>query len=112
VETTSVCTPPGASLECSGTVSADVNAVIATVKKNLPPLVALVQAKGQLAVDAANEVVATGKVVAAHVTTIGGKAVACAGSAVTADASAAASLNVTVNASTNVSNSCGGRSAS
>jgi hypothetical protein len=112
VETTSVCTPPGASLECSGTVSADVSAVIATVKKNLPPLVALVQAKGQLAVDAANEVVTTGKVVAANVTTIGGKAVACAGSAVTADASAAASLNVSVNASTNVSNSCGGRSAS
>jgi hypothetical protein len=112
VETTSSCTPPGASLECTGTVSSDVTAVIATVKKNLPPLVALVQAKGQLAVDAANEVVATGKVVADNVTTIGGKAVACAGDAVTADATAATSLNVSVNASTSVSNSCGGASKS
>jgi hypothetical protein len=112
VETTSVCTPPGASLECTGTVSADVTAIIATVKKNLPPLIALVEAKGQLAVDAANEVITTGKVVAGNVTKIGGKAVACAGDAVTADSSAAASLNVSVNASTNVSNSCGGRSGS
>lgn len=112
VETTSVCTPPGASLECTGQVSADVDAVVATVKKNLPPLVALVKAKGKLAVDAANEVVTTGKVVASNVTRIGGKAVACAGDAVTADASAAASLNVSVNASTTVSGACGGSSQS
>jgi hypothetical protein len=112
VETTSVCTPPGASLECSGTVSADVTAVITTVKKNLPPLVALVRAKGQLALDAANEVVTTGKVVASNVTSIGGQAVVCAGDAVTADATAAQSLNVSVNASTSVNAACGGSTSS
>jgi hypothetical protein len=110
VETTSSCEPAGVSLECNGTVTADVNAVVATVKKNLPPLVALVQVKGQLALDAANEVVTTGKVVADNVTTLSGKAVACAGTAVSADASAASSLNVSVNASASVSGSVGGPS--
>ena len=110
VETTSSCEPAGVSLECNGSVTADVDAVVATVKKNLPPIIALVQAKGQLALDAANEVATTGKVVANNVTTLSGKAVACATSAVSADASAAASLNVSVNASTSVSGSVGGPS--
>ncbi|HLK40106.1 MAG TPA: hypothetical protein VKU41_25295 [Polyangiaceae bacterium] len=110
VEVTSQCTPPGASLECTGSanVSADVQAVIDTVKKNLPPIVELVKAKGQLALDAANQVVTTGNIVAHDATNLGGKAVACAGAAVSADASAAASLNVSVNASASVSSSCGG----
>ncbi|MGH7436030.1 MAG: hypothetical protein ACRENE_10190 [Polyangiaceae bacterium] len=110
VETTSSCEPAGVSLECNGTVAADVDTVVATVKKNLPPLITLVQAKGQLAADAASQVVTTGKVVADSVTTLSGKAVACAGSAVTADANAAASLNVSVNASASVSGSAGGPS--
>jgi hypothetical protein len=110
VETTSTCEPAGVTLECNGSVTADVNTVVATVKTNLPPLVALVQAKGQLALDAANEVATTGKVVANNVTSLSGKAVACATSAVTADASAASSLNVSVNASASVSGSVGGPS--
>lgn len=110
VEATSSCEPAGVNLECNGTVTADVDAVVATVKKNLPPLVALIQVKGQLALDAANEVVTTGKVVADNVTSLSGKAVACAGSAVSANASAAASLNVSVSASASVSGSLGGPS--
>jgi hypothetical protein len=108
VEAKATCTPPGASLECNGTVSTDLQAVVDTVKKNMPSIVLLVQTQGQLVLDAANRVITTGKVVADQVTTLGGQAVACAGKAVQADADASASLNVSIQASANVSGSCGG----
>jgi hypothetical protein len=112
VECKAKCTPPGASLECNGTVSADVQAVIDTVKKNMPAIILLVQTQGKLVLDAANQVVTTGKVVADQVTSLGGKAIACAGKAVQVDADASASLNVSVMASASVSGSCGGPSGS
>jgi hypothetical protein len=108
VEVTSKCTPPGASLECSAEVSADVQAVIDTVQKNMPAIVLLVNAQGALALDACNNVVTTGKVVVKNLTSLGGKAFACAGAAADADVSASASVNVTVTASSQVSGSCGG----
>jgi hypothetical protein len=108
VEAKAKCTPPGASLECNGTVSADVQAVVDTVKKNMPAIILLVQTQGRLVLDAANQVVTTGKVVADQVTSLGGKAIACAGKAVQVDADASASLNVSVQASASVSGSCGG----
>jgi hypothetical protein len=108
VEAKATCTPPGASLECTGTVSADLQAVVDTVKKNMPAIILLVQTQGKLVLDAANQVVTTGKVVADQVTSLGGKAIACAGKAVQADADASASLNVSVQASASVSGSCGG----
>ncbi len=110
VETTSTCTPPGVSLDCSATVSAEVQTVVDTVKKNLPAIVLFAQSQSKLVLDAANQVVTTGKVVADDVTSLGGKAIACAGAAVTADANAAASVNVSVTASASVSGSCGGPS--
>ena len=64
VEAKAQCTPPGASLECNGTVSADLQAVVDTVKKNMPSIILLVQTQGKLVLDAANQVVTTGKVVA------------------------------------------------
>ena len=108
VEAQAKCTPPGVSLECEGTVSADLQAVIDTVKKNLPAIILLVQTQGKLVQDAASQVVATGQVVANEVASIGGKDVACAAKAVQADATASASLNVSVTASANVSESCNG----
>jgi hypothetical protein len=108
VEVLSTCKPPGASLECTGTVSADVMIVAATVRKNLPPIVLLVKSQGRLFVDAANEVVANGKIVAQNVTRLGGKGLACATTAASADAASATSMNASVNASTSVSSACGG----
>ena len=108
VEAKAKCTPPGASLECQGTVSADVQAVADTVKKNLPSIILLVQTQGKLVEDAASQVVTTGKVVANEITSLGGKALACGGRAVSEDATASASLNVSVTASASVSGSCGG----
>ena len=78
------------------------------MKKNLPAIILLVQTQGKLVLDAANQVVTTGKVVADEVTSLGGKAISCAGKAVQADADASASLNVSVQASASVSGSCGG----
>jgi hypothetical protein len=108
VEAKAKCTPPGASLECTGTVSADLQLVVDTVKKNMPAIVLLAQTQGKLVLDAANQVVTTGKVVADQVGTLSGKSIACARKAVTADADASASLDVSVQASANVSGSCGG----
>lgn len=108
VEVTSTCTPPGASLECNAGVSADVQALIDTVKKNLPAIILLVKARGQLVLDAASQVGTTGKVVVDNVTSLGGKSLACAGAAVESDVTASASLNVSVQASAKVSGACGG----
>jgi hypothetical protein len=108
VEAKAKCTPPGASLECNGTVSADLQAVVDTVKKNLPNIILLVQTQGKLVLDAANQVVTTANVVGNELTTLSGQALACAGKAVKADTGAAASLNVSVQASASVSTSCGG----
>jgi hypothetical protein len=108
VEAKAVCTQPGVSLECSGTISTDLQAVIDTVKKNLPAIVLLVQTQSKFVLDAANQVATTGQVVANEVTSLGGKAISCAGKAVSADADATASLNVSVQASAKVSGSCGG----
>jgi hypothetical protein len=111
VEAKSECTPPGVSLECSATVSAEVQAVIDTVKANLPKIVLFVQSQSKIVLDAANQVVTTGKIVADHVTTLGGKEIACAGAAVQADANASVSLNASFKASGDVSKSCHGPSA-
>jgi hypothetical protein len=108
VESTATCTPPGVSLECGAMVSADLQAVIDTVKKNLPSIILLVQTQGKLVLDAANQVVTTGTAVANDFASLSGKAVACAKTAVQADATASASLNVSVQASASVSGSCGG----
>jgi hypothetical protein len=97
-------------LECNANVSADVQAVIDTVKANLPSIVLLVQSQGKLVLDAATQVGNTADAVSKSVASLGGKAVACAAKAVSADVSAAASLKVSVNASASVSGSCGGPS--
>jgi len=112
VEAKTTCTPPGVSLDCNADVSADVQKVIATVKANLPRIVLFVQSQSKIVLAAANQVVATGKIVANDVTTLGGKAIACAGAAAQADANASASLQVSFMASGSVSGSCGGPSGS
>jgi hypothetical protein len=89
-------------------VSADLQAFVDTVKKNMPAIVLLAQTQGKLVLDAANQVVTTGKVVADQVTSLGGEAIACASTAVQADADASANLNVSFQASGNISGSCGG----
>jgi hypothetical protein len=107
VEAKTVCTPPGVALECGASVSSDVQAVINTVQKNLPPIILWAQTEEKIVVDAANQVVSTGKVVAENVTSLGGKAVACAATAATACGNASQSVNVSFMASVSVSQSCG-----
>ncbi len=104
----------GASFDASGAVvvSADLQTLIDTVRKNMPSLVLLVKTQSQLFLDATSEVETTGKVVVNNVSSLGGKDVACAGTAVTADVSASASMNVSVKASSKVSGSCGGPTSS
>ena len=110
VEAKSVCTKPSVTLECNANVSADVQAVIDTVKANLPSIVLLVQSQGKLVLDAATQVGNTADAVSKSAASLGGQAIACAAKAVQADVSAAASLKVSVNASASVSGSCGGPS--
>src|SRR5579863_4535984 len=50
---TAMCTPPTVALQCSGTASASVMAVVTTVQKNLPALVAAAQIQGPMLVKAA-----------------------------------------------------------
>jgi hypothetical protein len=109
-EATAMCTQPTATLECSATASADaqVKALITTVGKNLPAIVAAIQTQGPIAGKAALHVASTGSAVAQSVATLGGKAVACTAAAIKASADASVSVNVSVMASASVSGSCGG----
>jgi hypothetical protein len=110
VESQSTCTPAEAEIECSASanLSAEVTAVVNTIKTNLPALITLVETQGPIALDAANVVKDTGTTLVSNTSTLTGKGLACAGTAVTADATAAASLNVSVNACASVSRACGG----
>jgi hypothetical protein len=110
VESKSVCTKPSVSLECNANVSADVQAVVTTVKTNMPSIILIAQAQGNLILDAAKQVGTTANAVTNDFGTIGGKALACAISAGKADVTAAASVNVSVMASANVTGACGGTS--
>lgn len=109
-----------ASLDGSGTadafgavaVSANLQALIGTVKTHMPAIILLVSTQAKLFLDATSEVKTTGTVVVDNVTSQGGKALACATTAVSADVSASASMNVSVQASSNVSGSCGGPTSS
>jgi hypothetical protein len=98
----------GVTVTVDGSLPADLQACIATVGKNLPPIVLMVQSQGSLALDAASNVVTTGEAVLHDTAGLNGKAVACAGTAAAADTTAAASLNVSVNASASVSTACNG----
>lgn len=107
-EATASCTPPTAKLECSASATSDVQALVATVEKNLPALVQAVSTQGPIAVKAAGHVASTAVAVGQTLTSLSGKALACAGAAVQASASASVSINVSVMASASVSGSCGG----
>lgn len=109
-EVNASCTPPAASLECSASASADVTALVATVKKNLPAILAGFQTKGKLALDAALQVKTTGAALVSNATSLSGKALACATVGASASVKAAASVNVSVTASASVSGSASGSS--
>jgi hypothetical protein len=108
VETQSVCTKPSVSLECNANASADVQAVVTTVKANMPSIILLAQAQGNLILDAAKQVGTTANAVSNDFGTIGGKALACAISAGKADVTAATSASASVNASVSVTGACSG----
>jgi hypothetical protein len=93
-------------------VSANLQALIGTVKTHMPAIILLVNTQANLFLDAANEVKTTGTIVVDNVTSEGGKSLACASTAVSADVTASASMNVSVQASSNVSGSCGGPTSS
>jgi hypothetical protein len=97
-----MCTPPSVSLSCQGSASAQVTALVNTVSKNFPALIAAIQSQGQLAVQAAGNVVTAG-------TSLGADAVGCAGE-IAGAASASVSVSVSVKASASVSGSAGGPS--
>jgi hypothetical protein len=107
-EVQAMCTPPSANLECSASASSDVTALVATLKTNLPAILAGLQTQGKLALDAAAQVKATGVTVVQNVTSLGGKAFVCATAAADASVKATASVSVSFNASAMVSGSCGG----
>jgi hypothetical protein len=105
---TATCTPPSAHLECSASASANVQTLVTTLSKNLPPIISAVQTQGPLAAQATANLATTGAAVVGDIGSASGKALACAEAAVSAAASASVSINVTVMASASVSGSCGG----
>ncbi len=109
-EASASCTPPTASLECDTTATGDLQALVNTVKTNLPIIIQAIQTQGPIVLDASGKLVTAGGNVVAAVGTASGKALACATTAVSAAATAATSFHATVSVSVSVSASCGGPS--
>jgi hypothetical protein len=89
----------------------DLTALLGTVKRNLPTVLVLAQSRGQLALDAADEAVSTGRAIAGDTARLDGKALACAFVASQADVKASDSLRLAIKMSWDVSGSCGGPTA-
>jgi hypothetical protein len=103
-----MCTKPTATVECDGSASSDVQALITTLQNNLPTLVQVIQTQGPVAVSAGSNVVTTGGAFVQTIADVGGKALVCAGTALEAAVKAQTSLMVTVQVSVSVSASCNG----
>jgi hypothetical protein len=105
-----VCDPPHVELMADVTVSADVQLLVDTINANLPALIALADAQGEIILKAAETLSATGKGVLDASGDLDGKSIACATAAAKASFEAAATLEVSVGASTRVTEGCSSHS--
>jgi hypothetical protein len=101
-----LCSPPTVKLLADATVSADVAALVATIDKNLPPLIQVAEAQGRIAVDIVSNVTASGEAVLKESAKLDGKSIACATAAISGLSRSAATLNVSTQAGSNVVQDC------
>ena len=104
--THAVCTPPTVKLLADSTVSPDVARLVATIDKNLPPLIQVAEAQGHNAVDIVQDVASSGKAVLGNSGNLDGKSVACASTAANSLADTTATLTVVTQAGSQTTTDC------
>jgi len=102
-----VCDPPSAKLLADVSVSGDVAKLVATVDKNLPPLVETAEAQAHIAANIVQSVSASGQAVLSASGNLDGKSIACATAAGQSLAQSGASLTVATQAGGQVAHDCG-----
>jgi hypothetical protein len=100
------CSPPTVKLLADASAGADVVALVATVDKNLPPLIHVAEAQGRIAADIVGNVNASGQAVLHESANLDGKSIACATAAVSALSRTAGTLNVSTQAGSQVVQDC------
>jgi hypothetical protein len=101
-----VCDPPTVKLLADATAGADVVKLVATINKNLPPLIHSAEAQGRILVDEAQNVTASGKAVLDASGSLDFKSVACATAATESLTQTAGTLQVTTKAAADVNSDC------
>jgi hypothetical protein len=101
-----VCDPPTVKLLADVSAGADVAKLVATVEKNLPPLVQTAEAQAPIASSILQNVSASGDAVLKASGNLDGKSIACAGAAAQSLAQTGASLTVSTQAGGQVTQDC------
>ncbi len=101
-----VCSPPTVKLLADVTAGDDVAKLVATINKNLPPLIQSAEAQGTIIVDESQNLAASGKAVLEAAGNLDFKSVACATAATESLANTATTLQVSTQAAVNVTSDC------
>jgi len=105
VATTVKCDPDTVKLLTNVTASGDVAKLVATIDKNLPPLLQAAESQGRIAEDIVQDVLNSGNVVLNAAGSLDVHSAACATAAASSLTTSASSLSVSVQASANVGQS-------
>jgi hypothetical protein len=104
-----VCAPPTVKLLADASVSADVAKLVATINKNLPPLIHSAEAQGRIVADEVQNLGASGKLVLQASGNLDLKSVACATAAAESLAQTTATVQVSTQAGAAVTSDCSSR---
>ena len=101
-----VCDPPTVTLEADASVSDAVGKLVATVNKNLPPLLQTAEQEAHFAETLVTNVSTSGQAVLQASGDLNGKSLACAGAAASSLQSTGGTLNVATHAGATVTQHC------
>jgi hypothetical protein len=101
-----VCDPPTVKLLADATTGDDVVKLVATINKNLPPLIHSAEAQGRIVVDEVQNLSVSGKAVLNASGNLDFKSVSCATAAAESLTKAAGTLDVSTKAAANVTSDC------
>jgi hypothetical protein len=104
--TNAPCDPPTVKLMADASAGADVATLVATINRNLPPLIETAEAQGRIAVDVVQNVATTGQVLLKASGSLDGKSIACAGAAGQSLAQTTSTLTVVTQAGGKVTEDC------
>ena len=101
-----VCDPPTVTLEADASVSDAVGKLVATINKNLPPLLQTAEQEAHFAATLVSNVSTSGQAVLQASGDLNGKSLACAGAAASSLQATGGTLNVATNAGATVTQTC------